>query len=118
MINAKISAIKILQNYHFRKKGKMKLLSADDLREFINQRKPTTPEELKEALTIKDLGVEISPEEAETIREYVYLKNPTVPDAIKKFMANEEEGGKIGLEQAQVIREYVEEGIKDMKKDK
>lgn len=33
-------------------------------------------------------------------------------------MANEEEGGKIGLEQAQVIREYVEEGIKDMKKDK
>lgn len=60
----------------------MKLLSADDLREFINQRKPTTPEELKEALTIKDLGVEVSPE------------------------------------QAQVIREYVEEGIKDMKKDK
>lgn len=96
----------------------MKLLSADDLREFINQRKPTTPEELKEALTIKDLGVEVSPEEAETIREYVYLKNPTVPDAIKKFMANEEEGGKIGLEQAQVICEYVEEGIKDMKKDK
>lgn len=96
----------------------MKLLSADDLREFINQRKPTTPEELKEALTIKDLGVEVSPEEAETIREYVYLKNPTVPDAIKKFMANEEEGGKIGLEQAQVIREYVEEGIKDMKKGK
>lgn len=96
----------------------MKLLSSDDLREFINQRKPTTPEELKEALTIKDLGVEVSPEEAETIREYVYLKNPTVPDAIKKFMANEEEGGKIGLEQAQVIREYVEEGIKDMKKDK
>lgn len=96
----------------------MKLLSADDLREFINQRKPTTPEELKEALTIKDLGVEVSPEEAETIREYVYLKNPTVPDAIKKFMANEEEDGKIGLEQAQVIREYVEEGIKDMKKDK
>lgn len=96
----------------------MKLLSADDLREFINQRKPTTPEELKEALTIKDLGVEVSPEEAETIREYVYLKNPTVPDAIKKFMANEGEGGKIGLEQAQVIREYVEEGIKDMKKDK
>ena len=69
-------------------------------------------------MTIKDLGVEVSPEEAETIREYVYLKNPTVPDAIKKFMANEEEGGKIGLEQAQVIREYVEEGIKDMKKDK
>ncbi len=34
----------------------MKLLSADDTREFINQRKPTTPEELKEALTIKDLG--------------------------------------------------------------
>lgn len=96
----------------------MKLLSADDLREFINQRKPTTPEELKEALTIKDLGVEVSPEEAETIREYVYLKNPTVPDAIKKIMANEEEGGKIGLEQAQVIREYVEEGIKDMKKGK
>ena len=96
----------------------MKLLSADDLREFINQRKPTTPEELKEALTIKDLGVEVSSEEAETIREYVYLKNPTVPDAIKKFMANEEEGGKIGLEQAQVIREYVEEGIKDMKKGK
>lgn len=63
----------------------MKLLSADDLREFINQRKPTTPEELKEALTIKDLGVEVSPEEAETIREYVYLKNPTVPDAIKNL---------------------------------
>lgn len=33
-------------------------------------------------------------------------------------MANEEEGGKIGLEQAKEIREYVEEGIKDMKKDK
>ncbi len=33
----------------------MKLLSiADDMREFINQRKPI-PEELKEALTIKDL---------------------------------------------------------------
>lgn len=63
----------------------MKLLSADDLREFINQRKPTTPEELKEALTIKDLGVEVSPEEAETIREYVYLKNPTVPEVIKNL---------------------------------
>ena len=60
----------------------MKLLSADDMREFINQRKPTTPE------------------------------------VMKKFMANEEEGGKIGLEQAKEIREYVEEGIKDMKKDK
>ncbi len=32
-------------------------------------------------------------------------------------MANEEEGGKIGLE-AKEIREFVEEGIKDMKKDK
>lgn len=96
----------------------MKLLSADDMREFINQRKPTTPEELKEVLTIKDLGVEVSPEEAEAIRDYVYLKNPTVPEVMKKFMANEAEGGKIGLEQAQEIREYIEEGIKDMKKDK
>ncbi len=29
------------------RRGSMKLLSADDMREFINQRKPTTPEELK-----------------------------------------------------------------------
>ncbi len=33
----------------------MKLLSADDMREFYQSKKPTTPEELKEALTIKDL---------------------------------------------------------------
>ena len=67
---------------------------------------------------MKDLGVEVSSEEAEAIRDYVYLKNPTVPEVMKKFMANEEEGGKIGLEQAKEIREYVEKGIKDMKKDK
>ncbi len=34
----------------------MKLLSADDSREFINQKKTNNSEELKEALTIKDLG--------------------------------------------------------------
>ncbi len=28
------------------------------MREFYQSKKPTTPEELKEALTIKDLGVE------------------------------------------------------------
>ncbi len=33
-------------------------------------------------------------------------------------MANEEEGGKIGLRANKKIREFVEEGIKDMKKDK
>ncbi len=33
-------------------------------------------------------------------------------------MANEEEGGKIGLWVQKEIREFVEEGIKDMKKDK
>ncbi len=32
------------------RRGNMKLLSADDMREFINQRKPTTPEELKEGI--------------------------------------------------------------------
>ncbi len=43
------------------------------MREFINQRKPTTPEELKSLLTIKDLGVEVSPEEAEAIRDYKFI---------------------------------------------
>ncbi len=52
-----------------------KLLSADDMRRiYQSKRKPTTPEELKEALTNEDLGVEVSPEEAEAIRDYVYLK--------------------------------------------
>ncbi len=34
------------------------------MREFINQRNQQ-PRRIKEALTIKDLGVEVSPEEAE-----------------------------------------------------
>ncbi len=42
-------------------------------------------QKIKEALTIKDLGVEVSPEGSEAIRDYVYLKSPTVPDAIKIY---------------------------------
>ncbi len=50
----------------------MKLLSADDMREWLI-RKPITPEELKEALTIKDC-IEASPEEAEAI-EIMFTKS-------------------------------------------
>ncbi len=52
----------------------MKLLSADDAREFINQRNQQPLRGIKEALTIKDLGVEVSPEEAEAIEIIAYLK--------------------------------------------
>ncbi len=52
----------------------MKLLSADDMREFNQSKKTNNSEELKEALTIRS-RVEVSPEEAtEAIRDYVYLK--------------------------------------------
>ncbi len=57
----------------------MKLLSADDMREFVNQRKPTR--RIGEALTIKDLGVEVFSREAAN----VFIKSPTVPDAIKIY---------------------------------
>ncbi len=49
----------------------------------LSIKKASNSEELKKR--IKDLGVEVSQEEAETIRDYVYLKSPTVPDAIKKI---------------------------------
>ncbi len=49
----------------------MKLLSADDKERIYQSKKTNNLEELKEALTIKDLGVEASPEEAEVIRDYV-----------------------------------------------
>ncbi len=92
-------------------------LSADDMREFINQRKPTTPEELKkEALTIKDLEQEFPPEEAEAIRDYVYLKSPTVPDAIKN-LANEEEGERL-VQSKQKKSVNLQKRVHDMKKDK
>ncbi len=55
---------------------------------------------IKEALTIKDLGVEVSQRGKQKQLEIMFIWSQTVPDAIKKFMANEEEGGKIGLEQA------------------
>ncbi len=92
----------------------MKLLSADN--EIYQSRKPTTQKQ-KEALTIKDLGVEVSPEGSEAIRDYVYLKSGS-SDAIKNLLA-ERGRRKIGFKSKQKeIREFVEEGIKDMKKDK
>ncbi len=54
----------------------MKLLSADDVRESINQRKPTTPEELKEALIkLKRFRAEVSPVKRRTKNE-PRLKQP------------------------------------------
>ncbi len=79
MITARFWRIAVLR-------GKCKLLSADDMREFINQE---NQEELKEALTIRFRSRKFLQRKQEAIRDYVYLKSPTVPDAIKNFMANE-----------------------------
>jgi hypothetical protein len=117
VINAINLTTKILSNCQFRKKEKMELLTVEDvknLREFFNRPRPTISEEekIKEVLTIRDFGVEISLEAAEAIRDYAYLKSRSVPKAFKEFMANEKEGGKIGLEQAKEIREYVEDSLR------
>ncbi len=56
------------------------------MREFINQKKTNNSRRIKRALTIKNLGVEVSPEETRNNSEnYVYLKSPTVQMPIKLY---------------------------------
>ncbi len=59
----------------------MKLLSADDMK--IYQSKENQQLRRIKALTIKDLGVEVSPEAKQF--ELCLFKSPTVPDAIKNL---------------------------------
>ncbi len=62
----------------------MKLLSADDKERIYQSKKTNKPRRIKEALTIKDLGVEVSPERSRS-NSRLYLKSPTVP-AHKNFI--------------------------------
>ncbi len=72
MITAKILWIAV-----FRKQRNYEIIiSFDDKERIYQSKKPTTPEELKEALTIKDLGSRSFSRGAEAIRDYVYLKSP------------------------------------------
>ncbi len=89
----------------------MKLLSADDMREFINQKKTNNSRRIKEALTIKDLESEVSPG-SEAIQRLCLFKKSIDSRCDKKKIYNEEEGGKIGLEQAKrKSNEFVERGV-------
>ncbi len=72
----------------------MKLLSADDMREFITKENQQ-PRRIKVTLTIKDLGVEVSPERKQKQFETCLFKSPTVPDAIKKFILTKRKAARL-----------------------
>ncbi len=59
-------------------------LSADDMREFYQSRKLYNSEELKEALTIKDLGVFSRRKQGNNSRLCLFKKSDS-SDAIKKI---------------------------------
>ncbi len=80
----------------------MKLLSADDMREVHQSKKTNNSRKIKEALTIKNLGVEVSQRKQEAIRDYVLFKKSDSSRCDKRNLYCNEGGDaeKIGLEQA------------------